>query len=168
MNSGRNKKVAQRVAKLEGHVLPAPPSELLRAWPGWPLIDQLEAVTASLSLHQNGRSRYLATDREITLSGLASALAHVGLQGGRHVFESGLAVVVSRDESASPDGYGFRLETPRPIRVSDLPTGVKEFFRRMPPERQPERERFLYENRHRAKAKWERLREWDRRWETSG
>lgn len=144
--------LGRRLRKLEEAAGPE------RGFPDWPIEDQLEGVADTLDFyarfHADGRARYPATDREIDLLGILCALREdpLGEEGGEHRFPSGLVVALIRESDA------FSWEAPRPVRLEDLPEDVRRLFVRMAPERQPEREAFLYEDRHRSKKDRERIR----------
>ncbi len=167
----------RRVERLEEHHAPA----LLGKFPDWPLEDQAEDVLDMLRwyrrFHSDHAVRYPATDREIHLLGLLWAEHALGEEeGGVCEFPSGLAVTLT----AEPGDGGFRVEAPRAVRVEDLPEEVGAYFERMDPEKQPERERFLYDDRHRSKkdrerSAWHEEHGWDeptpehlRYWEAGG
>jgi hypothetical protein len=129
-------------------------SDLYPDFPDWDLVDQLEQVAFTLrwyrQFHADGGVRYPATDREIHLLALLCALWELGgppLESGEHRFEGTDLVVAWRKNghdsySASPS---------RSVRIEDLPEDVRLHFERMDPAKQPERERFLYGDRRRAK-----------------
>ncbi len=109
---------------------------------GWPVEGQLEDVLDSLWLHRCGRYVYAATDREIHLMGLLCARWELPEGWGEHRYPSG-AVVRWIDDGEG----GALIEATDPVQVEDLPEGVREYFERMDPTEQPERERKLYERR---------------------
>ena len=153
---------ARRLARLEERVLPDTTNKLAM-WPDWTFIEQAEDLSGSLDVHAWGGSTYEATDREVAIAAALHALAHVGEEGGEHEFPSGMVGRLVPDPDASPlDRMGFRLETPRPPRIEDLPAHVGRLLRRMDPAEQPAREKFLHESRYEAKARREAGR---RRWE---
>jgi len=107
----------------------------------WELADQLEGMAHRLEFrirfaHFNPALRYPATDHELRLMG------HII----EHLNEEGFA-----PERFDPTKYPARVPDP-----------LEPYVERMEPERQPLRNRFLYENRHRSREYRER-----QRWEES-
>ncbi len=166
----------RRIARLEEHHdAPA----LLGEFRDWHIEDQLESVADKLiwyrRFHSDHTVRYLATDRELFLLAVLCAAHALGEEGGEHVFPSGLAVTLTPDEDGA-----LRAGAPRLIGVEGLPEGVREYFERMDPKKQPKRERFLYGDRHRSKkarerSDWHERHGWDkptpehlRYWEARG
>ena len=132
------KEMERRLGRLEEIERPE------QQFPDWLMEDQLESVADKLvfyrRFHGDGRVRYPATDRELHLLGLLCAREQQPGGVGEHRFPSG-AVVSWRDNgdgtpSVSTSGY---------VRLEDLPEGVREYFKRMDPAEQPEREKRLYE-----------------------
>ncbi len=139
----RGNGIRKRLALLEEHHAPA---LLLGDFPDWPVEEQLAAVADQWdffrSFHADGRVRYSGTDREIHLLGLLCAAHALGEDGGEHAFPSGLVVTIA------PEGGGaFGAHAPRPVRLEDLPEWASKHFERMSPDKQAERERWLFENR---------------------
>jgi hypothetical protein len=128
-------------------------------FPDWDLVDQLEQVAFTLrwyrQFHVDGGVRYPATDREIYLLALLCALWELGglaLKSGEHRFEGTDLVVAWRKNGH--DSYSASAS--RSVRIEDLPEDVRLHFERMDLAKQPERERFLYGDRRRAKKARER------------
>ena len=106
----------------------------------WPLEDQLENAYKSLQVHRWGGTRQIATDRQIHCMGLLCALWELPDGIGEHRFPSGAVVTwfpPDSDDLQAVDVSGH-------IGLEDLPEGVREYWERMEPEKQPERERELY------------------------
>lgn len=138
--------IEDRLGKLEADSYPG-------EFPDWDMQDQSESVVDTLlwfkRFHAGGSVRYEATDREIHLIGLLCAARELE-QAGEYEFPSALRIKLA------PNG---EVETPRLIRIEDLPGGVREYFNRLEPEKQPKRDLWLYQDRHRAresrKKRWE-------------
>ncbi len=131
----------------------------LEEFADWPIEDQLEQVLDALRMHRITDTAQLATDRQIHLMGLLCAREELPDGEGEYRFPSGLVVSWTSyaDDTCSASASGY-------VRVEDLPEGVREHFERMDPVKQPERERWLYGDRHRARESRERV----RRWKASG
>lgn len=121
----------------------------------WPLGDQLRDIVQCLRVHRPGGSKQLATDRQIHMAGVLCAIEAVGSEGipGEHTFPSGRSVSFT----GKSDGQ-LQVEASSLIPLEDLPDGVREYFERMDPDRQPERERWLYENWLKRRDRGESLR----------
>ncbi len=102
--------------------------------------------------HSDGRVRYPATDREIHLLGLLCALWELG-GTGEHSYPSGVVVTWGEADDEGLQTVGASGY----VSLEDLPEDVRRYFERMEPAKQPDRERFLYEVRHHAKAERKRM-----------
>jgi len=152
-----NNGLGKRLSALEERTFGADPFE---DFPDWDLTEQLEGVAEVLrwyrAFHADCLVLYPLTEREAHLLALLCAQWELGgppLQSGEYRFPSGLTVAW-RDNS---DGT-FAASASRWARLEDLPDDVRRHFKRMDPLEQPQRERFLYRNRHRAKKARERVR----------
>lgn len=129
--------------------------------PGWSAEAQIEDAVDKLEFyrrfHANGSARYSATDREIHSLGLVCAFWALPDGVGKHRYPSGVVVEWTEEDADGMQAVNASGNVP----LEDLPEEVRQFFVRMDPAKQPERERFLYENRHRAKKERARL-DWHR------
>ena len=149
----RSSGIRRRLEALEAHRAPAS-----RDFPDWPIEDQFDDVVDALRVHKAGGTAQLATDRQIHLMGLLCARDNLPGGFGEHRFPSGAVIVWIDNEDGTVDvgasGY---------VRVEDLPDGVREYWERMDPDEQPDRERWLYEGRHAAKDRREKARGYEER-----
>lgn len=124
----------------------------------WPLEDQLDDVMDALRVHRAGDTAQLAADRQIHLMGLLCARDELPNGFGEHRFPSGTIVtwIDNGDGTADVGASGY-------VRVEDLPDGVREYWERMDPDEQSEREQRLYEGRHAAKERREQARAYEER-----
>lgn len=81
------------------------------------------------------------TDREINLLGAAYALVQLGGPGEFELPASKTVVSWSEGGNGKPV-----VSVSGTVSVEDLPAGTAEFIERMDPTKQPERERWLFEN----------------------
>lgn len=156
----------KRLRALEERACGADP---LKDFPDWDLVDQLEAVIEVLrwykEFHSDGVIRYPATDRELHVLALLHSLVESGgppPKSGEHRFPSSLTVAWREYNDGT-----HSVSTSWRTRLEDLPDDTRRYFERMNPPEQPERERFLYADRHRAKKRREHTRwhdeyGWDR------
>ena len=152
-SNGTRKRLLARLEDLEARAVGADP---FRDFPDWSIEDQVEEVRDALRLHRIASTAQLATDRQIHLMGLLCAREELPGGEGEHRFPSGVVVSWSNngDETWKVSASGY-------VSIEDLPEGVREHFKRMDPVEQPERERWLYADRHRAREHRERMRRWE-------
>ena len=95
----------------------------------------------TIRVHKWGRSVYQATDRELNTVGMLVAANEFPYGVGVYTFPSGVTVTLTRTE----DGESIQAEGSGRLEVEDLPEGLRPYFERMDPAKQPERERRLQE-----------------------
>jgi hypothetical protein len=141
--------VKRRLRRLEEELSASTPP----TWTDWPVEDQFEAVLEALRVHRAGGTVQLATDREIHLMGFLCALWDLPDGVGEHRFPSGVVV------SWSDNGDGTKaVEASGYVPLEDLPEGVREYWARLDPKEQPERDERLYREWPAAKERREHWR----------
>jgi hypothetical protein len=93
----------------------------------------------TIQVHKWGGSVYQATDQELNIVGMLAASNELPEGVGVYTFPSGATVTLT------PASGRVRAEGSGRIEVEDLPEGIRPYFARMDPAKQPERERQLYE-----------------------
>ncbi len=113
-------------------------------FPDWPVEEQVKDAVDKLQFyrrfHANSSVRYAATDREITMLGIAHAWEELQGDGEIRLPHSGTAIRYLQDGEDT-----FSMSVDGVVVVEDLPEGVREYFKRMDPEEQPAREMRLFE-----------------------
>jgi hypothetical protein len=134
----------RRIDKLEELATPYETSPLV-AHPDWPLDDQAEDMMEALLLHRCAGSVQLCTDREINVLGILHAFFLLPDDEGEHQMASGAVVSLTRN------GSKFDISLSGNVSVEDLPEDVQRHIERFDPDKQPARERWLYEQRDRPR-----------------
>lgn len=133
--------IRRRLVALEETATPAS-----LEFPDWSIEDQIEDALDKLDFyrrfHTDGRIRYAATDREITMLGIAHAGEELQVEGEFRLPYSGTTIRFVRDDEDT-----FSVDMDGVVVVEDLPEGVREHFKRMDPAAQPARDQRLYEMR---------------------
>jgi hypothetical protein len=122
-----------RVRRLEGR-LGSEAAEPQRNYLIWHVLETIQ-------IHKWGGSVYQATDRELNIVGMLVASNELPDGAGVYTFPSGATVTLTR----TGDGESIQAEGAGRVEVEDLPEGIRRYFARMDPTKQPERERQLYE-----------------------
>jgi hypothetical protein len=94
-------------------------------------------VLEMIRIHKWGRSVYQATDHELNILGMLVAANELPEGVGEYTLPSGAIITFSEGGSAHITGR---------VEVEDLGEGLREYFERMDPAKQPERLRRLYEH----------------------
>jgi hypothetical protein len=141
-----SRNIQRRLNKLEELATPYESSPLV-AFPDWPFDDQAEDMMDALLLHRCAGSVQLCTDREVNVLGILHAFFRLPDDEGEHQMASGVVVSLARN------GSKFDICLSGNVSVEDLPKGVQRHIQRIDPEKQPERERWLYEQRDRPRQR---------------
>ncbi len=105
----------------------------------WPTNDQLAEVVDYVDFHRRFGTVAVCTSRQVNLLGIATAHEQLG-GAGEWVAPSGVVITLTENED---DTFGAELSAN--VAIEDLPDDVREHVKRMAPERQAERDRWLYE-----------------------
>jgi hypothetical protein len=93
-------------------------------------------VLEMIRIHKWGRSVYPATDHELNILGMLVAANELPEGVGEYTFPSGATITSTESGDAYISGR---------VEVEDLGEGLRGYFERMEPAKQPERLRRLYE-----------------------
>jgi hypothetical protein len=140
--------IQRRLSKLETNAALEESTALGAIPPDWPLEDQAEDLLEALLLHRCGGSAQACTDRQINVLGILHAMYR--LPGGVGEYRMPSGVVVSLTDNGD-DVLDIRLSGN--VSIEDLPDSVQRHIKRIEPDKQPERERWLYARRDQPKQR---------------
>jgi hypothetical protein len=108
--------------------------------PDWPLEEQAKNLLEALLVHRCAGTIQACTDREINVLGILHAFYRLPGGVGEHRMASGAVVSLTKDGEGILD-----VHLSANVSIEDLPEGVRRHVKRIDPEKQPARERRLYE-----------------------
>lgn len=143
-----SKDIQRRLSRLETNAASGGSTALGALVPDWPLEDQAEDLLEALLLHRCAGSVQACTDRQINVLGILHAFYRLPGGVGEYRMTSGIVVSLT---NKGDDALDVRLSGN--VSIEDLSEGVRKHVKRIDPEKQLARERWLYAHRDRPKQR---------------